>query len=206
MNASKYNNEEKVLKSLLDAFGSAFSLDDIASAYCKAGRDADLVGEILYGMQESSATSTISSFNGESLGEEPSEPFSDNVSEQSRQENENPIVSKPKYRPASVGSVSSIIGKDYVRVMPSTNASGKATKPVKLNSKVLPITELWDREAYSNSVEDDRLHKDMEEFLFKMLGDGFMLERGVIGGILGKPVVTNQLNHLLFSLFLYTLL
>lgn len=201
LDASEYSGEEKVLKSLLDAFGSAFSLDEIASAYCKAGQNADLAGEILYGMRESTTTSSTHSLNGESLGEESSESSYGNVSEQSCQLNENPIASKSKYHVASVGSVSSIIGKAYVRATPSTNGSGNATKPMKQNSKVLPISEMWDREANSNSVRDDRLHQDMEEFLFKMLGDGYKLERGVIREILGKLVVICQLNHLLFGFF-----
>ncbi|KOM36411.1 hypothetical protein LR48_Vigan02g256100 [Vigna angularis] len=41
-------DEEKTLKCLLDAFGSAFSLEEIASAY-----NADLAGEILFEMQGS---------------------------------------------------------------------------------------------------------------------------------------------------------
>ena len=40
-------DEEKALKCLLDAFGSVFSLEEIASAYCKASRNADLAGEML---------------------------------------------------------------------------------------------------------------------------------------------------------------
>lgn len=37
-------DETSILEGLLDAFGSAFSLKQIANAYCKAGRDANLTG------------------------------------------------------------------------------------------------------------------------------------------------------------------
>ena len=65
-NVPKYDDEEIVLKGLLDAFGSTFTLDEIATAYCKACRNADLAGEILYDLQGSSS-------NGEVKGEESSE-------------------------------------------------------------------------------------------------------------------------------------
>ncbi|MBA0677149.1 hypothetical protein Goari_018570, partial [Gossypium aridum] len=44
-------DEEKALNNLLDAFESVFSLNDIASAYCEAGRNSNLAGLILCEMQ-----------------------------------------------------------------------------------------------------------------------------------------------------------
>ncbi|KAI3997416.1 hypothetical protein MKX01_017786 [Papaver californicum] len=40
--------ENKVLEALIDAFSSTFSLRDIASAYCKAGRNPDMAAQFLY--------------------------------------------------------------------------------------------------------------------------------------------------------------
>ncbi|XP_010108205.2 putative nuclear RNA export factor SDE5 [Morus notabilis] len=184
---SEYNDEERALKGLLDAFGSAFTLDEIASAYCKAGRNADLAGEFLYEMQGNASTSTDHPVDGETKGSEQSSASScanDNVSEQSYEVNGNSRPTNPKNRPVSVGSVSSIIGKDYVRTTRPTNGSCNATKPMKLESKVLPVPELWEEEAKSNSERDDSIRRDMEEFLFRMLGDGFRLERNVIEEVL----------------------
>ncbi|KAL6282306.1 hypothetical protein ACE6H2_013235 [Prunus campanulata] len=143
MEASRLNgasnfDDEKALKGLLEAFGPAFSLDQIASAYCKAGKNAGDAAEAL----------AMSTPNG--------------------------------------GSVSSIIGKQYVKKTPSANGSCNATKPLKLDSEVLPMSEIWVEKAESNSSRDDGLHLDMEDFLFTMLGDGFKLERERIREVLGK--------------------
>lgn len=153
-------DEEKVLNSLLDAFGSAFSLEEIASAYCKANRDADLAGEILVEKQNSSSTSTTNSF-----GER---------------------YPKPKFHPVSAGTVSSRLGKDYVRSMPSASRNyHKTTKPLKLDANLLTMSEIWDEKCEPNNLYHNQLHQDMEDFLFKMLGDGFQLDREKIREVLG---------------------
>ena len=59
-------------------------------------------------------------------------------------------------------------------------------KPLKLDSKVMPMSELWEVEAKSCSPKYDHLHQEMEDFLFKMLGDGFQLDRDVIRQVLGR--------------------
>ena len=184
LSASDFDNEKRVLKGLLDAFGSAFSLDEIASAYCKAGRNPDLVYEFLYEMRGSTSSSTIDAVNGEEKGSEQSSSDSlcVNVSEQSFEANGNSRPSNPKNFSVSIGIVSNIIGKDYIR----TTRSGNATKSMKQDSKVLPVSELWEEEAKSNSEKDDSVHSDMEDFLFHMLGHGFKLERDVIRQVLGN--------------------
>ncbi|KAI8525511.1 hypothetical protein RHMOL_Rhmol13G0235700 [Rhododendron molle] len=45
--------ETSILEGLLDKFGTAFSLKQIANAYCKAGRDANLTGAMLYELSNS---------------------------------------------------------------------------------------------------------------------------------------------------------
>jgi len=179
-------DEEKALKWLLDAFGSVFSLEEIASAYCKASRNADLAGEILSKMKGSSSvsSSTLDSSNTDVRTEgssEPSDGFSLGNSFQERK------TSGPKVRPVSAGTVSSIIGKNYVRPAPSANGSFETTKPTKLDAKSLPMTGIW-REKNKpdvSSSKHDRLHQDMEDFLFKMLGEGFQLDRTMIRQVLG---------------------
>lgn len=188
---SVFVDEERALKCLLDAFGSTFTLSEIASAYCKAGRNADKASEFLSKMQGSAvSSSTDNTLDGEARGTKLSSVASctnSDVSEQSCEGNGNsgPIV--PRNRPVSVGSVSSVIGKGYIRTTRSSNGSCNATKPRKLDAKVLPVSELWGEESESNSARGDLIHRYMEEFLYSMLGDGFQLERNVIREVLGKP-------------------
>jgi len=179
-------DEEKALKCLLDAFGSVFSLEEIASAYCKASRNADLAGEILFEMQGSSSgsSSTLDSSNADVRTEGSSESSDGYSLENSFQERK---TSRPKVRPVSAGTVASIIGKNYVRPAPSANGPSQTTKPTKLDAKSLPMTGIW-REKNKpdvSSSKHDQLHQDMEDFLFKMLGDGFQLDRNMIRQVLG---------------------
>ncbi|KAI4296724.1 hypothetical protein L6164_036658 [Bauhinia variegata] len=184
-NGFKYDEEEKALKILLDTFGSAFSLEDIASAYQKASRNPDMAGEILSDMQRSSSTSTSHSWKEEARVEESSESSVDFSFERSSQEGRNCRSLKPKARPVSVGTVSSILGKGYVGSTPSTNGSCKTTKPMKLDANVVPMSAIWGNdEPKPNVSKHNQLHQDMEDFLFKMLGDGFQLDRNVIRDVL----------------------
>ncbi|XP_030971507.1 putative nuclear RNA export factor SDE5 isoform X3 [Quercus lobata] len=184
-NVPKYDDEEQVLKGLLDAFGPTFSLDDIATAFCKAGRNADLAGEILYDMQGSTSSAATNASNGEAKGEESPKSSCGNLSEKSdKATGRNSRASKPKTRPVCAGMVSSILGKDYIKSTPPVNGSYMVRKPLKLDSKVMPMSELWEVEAKSCSPKYDHLHQEMEDFLFKMLGDGFQLDRDVIRQVL----------------------
>ncbi|KAJ7962561.1 putative Smr domain-containing protein [Quillaja saponaria] len=182
----KFDCEEKALKTLLDAFGSAFSLDEIASAFCKASRNPDLAGEILYDMQRSNSTTTThESITKDSIQTSSTSSYGFTFEKSSR-ENGNSSTSKPKLRPVSVGTVSGILGKDYIRSVPPANGSYRTTKPVKLDSKVMPMTEIWGVESKSNFSRHDHLHQDMEDFLFNMLGDGYQLDRDMIREVLGN--------------------
>ncbi|XP_019426188.1 PREDICTED: putative nuclear RNA export factor SDE5 isoform X2 [Lupinus angustifolius] len=174
-------DEEKALKSLLDAFGSTFSLDEIATAYCKASRNADLAVEILYEMQGSSSTSETHSSNVHTRVEESSKSAYGSSFENSFQERKS---IKSKARPVSVGTVSSMIGKDYVRSKPSTNETYVARKPLKLDANALPMAGIWREKTKPNIVKHNQLHQDMEDFLVNMLGDGFQLDRDMIREVL----------------------
>ncbi|XP_048446902.1 putative nuclear RNA export factor SDE5 [Pyrus x bretschneideri] len=173
--------DDMALRGLLEVFGAAFSLDQITSAYCKAGKNADDAAEAL---------ATSASNGGETSGlpvnsfyKKP--PYQENGNG-NRNGNGNPRASKPKYRPVSVGSVSSIIGKQYVKeTAPApANGSNEATKPLKLDSSVLPMSGIWVENDESSSSRDERLHQGIEDFLFSMLGVGFKLERDQIRQVL----------------------
>ncbi|XVF25815.1 hypothetical protein REPUB_Repub13aG0246100 [Reevesia pubescens] len=228
LNGLQYD-EEKALNSLLDAFGSVFSLKDIASAYCEADRNVDLASEILYEWQGSTSSvatdasngevkndeTSESSFgnnsqnnyqanggfkapkqiwrpvsaasdasNGEAKKDETSESSCSNSSQNSCQANEGLRTLKQKWKPVSGGTVSSMIGKGYMKSVPLANGPYPGTKPLKVDSKELPMSVLWGEGLESSSLREDHLHKDMEDFLFKMLGEGFRLDRDVIREVL----------------------
>ncbi|EEF43263.1 putative nuclear RNA export factor SDE5 isoform X2 [Ricinus communis] len=182
----KYDDiETKALKGLSEPL-SSFSLQDVTSAYHKADRNVDLAGEPLYDMQGSASTSLSSAPNGEARGVEFLRPSYGNISEQSHPANGKFRAPKQKWRPVSGGTVSSILGKDYMKSVPAGNGTCMGTKPMKLDAKVLPMSELWGEEPEMNSSRNAHMQKDVEDFLFKMLGDGFQLDRDVIHRVLDQ--------------------
>ncbi|TYI09665.1 hypothetical protein ES332_A09G089000v1 [Gossypium tomentosum] len=221
------NDEEEALNSLLDAFGSLVSLNDIASAYCEAGRNPGLAGLILCEMlgipplvatdqsnnevknNETSGSSygkssqnnsqasevftadqPVSAATDECSGkrkkDEPMESSCCNSFQRSCQENGGLRSPKQKARPVSGGTVSSMLGKGYMKSVPLANGSYPGTKPMKVDSKEMPMSLFWGEELEPSSQNEDRMHKDMEDFLFKMLGEGFRLERDVIREVLNS--------------------
>ncbi|XWS19585.1 hypothetical protein CRYUN_Cryun31cG0028200 [Craigia yunnanensis] len=107
-----------------------------------------------------------------------------NSSQNSCQANGDLRAPKQKGRPVSGGTVSSMLGKGYMKSVPLANGSYPGTKPLKVDSKELPMSVLWGEGLKSSTLKEDHLHKDMEVFLFKMLGEGFRLERDVIREVL----------------------
>lgn len=182
----KVDDDQKALKVLLDVFGSAFSLEEIASAYGKAGRNADVAGSLLSDTKGGSLASTTDDTHCVAKNELSEEFSCGNFSEELVQADGNPRYSKQKGRGISVGTISGVIDKDYVRSTSLADGSCMAAKPLKLDSKVLPASELSGKDSKLAASKDDQMHQDMEDFLFKMLGDGFQLDRDVIREVLGK--------------------
>ncbi|KAJ6377154.1 hypothetical protein OIU76_026177 [Salix suchowensis] len=192
------DDEEKALEGLLEAFGSGFSLEQIASAYCKAGRNADLAVQILQDMEGGASTSSSHTSNVEAIlnvGSSGSSNVEDVLSEASTESSNGYILKKcdangkfrnvkQKWCAVSGGTVSSVLGKSYISSRPVGNGSCVTTKPLKLDEKEFPTSELWGEEPKQTQSNHDRMHKDMEDFLFKMLGDGFQLEREMIRQVL----------------------
>ncbi|TKY49089.1 Silencing defective 5 isoform 1 [Spatholobus suberectus] len=149
MEAKSSDIEERDLRGLLESLGSAFSLEDIANAYCEAKKDVDLAAEIL-----------CASNNDELKGA-------------------TSIVLVPKtFHGASLGSVSGVVGRDYVQSKTWTRSNREVSKPLKLNAKELPQSEIWGEKsslsvaASKGTVSDDVLglcgydvQKTMEELL-----------------------------------------
>ncbi|XP_068640915.1 putative nuclear RNA export factor SDE5 [Aristolochia californica] len=169
----KCDIEEKDIVALLDTFGTTFELKEIASAYCRAGRNVDLAGEILYGLQgESRASSGTSS--PVKRDEKPTD-----ITKTSK-------GSKPRKFSVSVGTVSSVRGKGHRMSTASENHSYKATKPVKLKMRSSSTEDLVSDAAESDFAPRNKplKNKDVENFLYKMLGEGFQLEMDVIQDVL----------------------
>ncbi|KAF8090046.1 hypothetical protein N665_0490s0042 [Sinapis alba] len=169
--SSHIDQDSISLQVLLDAFGSRFSLDDITAAYRQASQNVDVAGEILFAMTEKT-------------------PQSDQVGATSKPTHA-PVskakVLKPKKSCVSVGSVSSVIGKEYVRTRPVSNPRQEATKPMKIDSRDIPETEIWcDERPKSNEANIiSRAPTEVEEFIVKMLGEGFQTSPEFIHQILG---------------------
>ncbi|KAL6570604.1 hypothetical protein OROGR_000154 [Orobanche gracilis] len=178
--SSSYTDEDqKNLKQLLETFGSVISLEDMASTYCETGRNLELTAEKLCVMQSSNAVlsfpneNTASSFSG----------CTSNCS----LENDNFPKSKPKKCSASMGTVSGVIGKDYVNPRTQSDGLNQKSKPVIINSDDCPASEIWDEKKESASTSrSESLDSDFQEFLCKMLGDGFQLESRVIQDVIGQ--------------------
>ncbi|KAH1097112.1 hypothetical protein J1N35_014033 [Gossypium stocksii] len=67
------------------------------------------------------------------------------------------------------------------------NGSYSGTKPMKVDSKEMLVSLFWGEEFESSSQNEEWMNKDMEDFLFKMLGEEFRLEMDVIQEVLSKP-------------------
>lgn len=176
------NDEDQALKGLLNAFGSMFTLREIASAYRQASKNSELTGAILNGMQDR----TSASVSDEVKCGESSVSSNDEISEKSVHAGGNSTATKKNRFPASTGTVSSVLGKDYFRSTPMTKGSSVTTKPLKLDLKEFPEVEIWEDEAKANSAKAISMPKDTEDFLFKMLGDGFQIDRDAIQKVLDR--------------------
>ncbi|KAJ8532378.1 hypothetical protein K7X08_012301 [Anisodus acutangulus] len=187
-------DDTKNLERLLNVFGSVVSLDDIAAAYCEAGRDPIMAGDIIVGRQASTSASDEKiedsmTLTSESEFEEVGDSViwtSESVSEMDAKR-AGPSSSKQKKLSASMGSVSSMIPRDYVTNRPLIIETSTRIKPLKLSADDLFTPELRDEKAPLGAAATcENLPSSVEEFLFKMLGSGFSLDMSVIKDVVGQ--------------------
>ncbi|XP_007212421.2 putative nuclear RNA export factor SDE5 [Prunus persica] len=186
---SSDDDQKRDLEYLLEVFSSMCSLKDIASAYCQERQNVEMAAEILCASLVSPSDGAGSSkvkFEGASATS--SEGMSsDKVLQNPIKGAGNTRASKSKKNSVSGGTVSGMIGKEYIRPRSSTNESIEVKKPLKLGLKEVPASEIWSEEVESTMpAENSKMHADIEEFLFKMLGEGFKLDMDVIREVLGK--------------------
>lgn len=181
-NNSYCDDDSRNLEILLEAFSSVVSLEDIASAYCQAGRDVFAASELL--CNHNGSISTSSGSKDDPDGASSSKSLTDNFLEKSCVQR-NSIAAKQKTRPVSMGTVSGVIGREYSKTKPSSYEQHTVRKPFKFYSSELPPSEVWGEHPPDSVATNETMKKDVEEFLFKMLGDGFKLDLGVIREVLG---------------------
>ncbi|KAJ0264146.1 putative nuclear RNA export factor SDE5 [Hirschfeldia incana] len=179
--SSHSDPDSRSLQVLLDAFGSRFSLDDIAAAYCQASQNVHEAGEILFAM------TTKETLQTDQVQKSGATSKSTHVYVPKKVQKQEDKVWRPKKISVSVGTVSSVIGKEYARrTEPASNARQEAVKPMKIDARDIPETEIWSEEELpkSNTIIS-RAPTDVEEFIAKMLGEGFRASPEVIQQILG---------------------
>ncbi|XP_015082972.1 putative nuclear RNA export factor SDE5 isoform X1 [Solanum pennellii] len=191
------DDDSKNLEQLLDVFGSVVSLDDIAAAYCKAGRDPIIAGDIL-GDQKPSSSGTTNSEMEENIQDSVTltsefEEVGDSMISTSASVSEidaervGPRSSKQKKLSVSMGTVSSMIPKDYLTNRPLITETSTRIKPLKLSADDFLTPELREEKAPLGAADmSETLPSSVEEFLFNMLGSGFSLDRSVIGDVVGQ--------------------
>ncbi|KAK8312827.1 hypothetical protein V6Z12_D01G068700 [Gossypium hirsutum] len=187
------NPNEAALKELLDAFGSKFSLEDIATAYYEAKGNVSITADILYARNNGrTSKEAVDTYENKSAGANTTSvkllsgwESETAASPKYTSSNLNSEALKSKRGSVSMGSVSSLIGKNYVKPRPSRMDSPDTTKPVKIDSKEFPASLIWNEEAPScRTTRNNTTNGDLEKFLFEMLGDGFQLDKSVIQEVL----------------------
>ncbi|KAJ0968958.1 hypothetical protein J5N97_021835 [Dioscorea zingiberensis] len=184
------DGEMRVLNSLLEAFGSVCSLEEIADAYCKSKHDVNRTGEILYQLQTSKSSGEVHASTG----------GSDHVESKQSLHEYSPVESLESALPckkskeqsskasASLGTVSSVIGHTYARATLSPTETSRTSKPLIVEMKGLINEDHESGHVASciTTLKESMSDKDVGEFLFSMLGDGFQLRTDVIQEIFGE--------------------
>lgn len=159
-------NDEDVLRRILEPF-PCVSVEEAASAYQEANGDLNKAAEILGRLVESredrsTTSSSVSSWNAGSSSwmSTPEEVFGEDHKAQCAVRQK----SKMKKAVASAGTVSTVLGKDYVSSTPKKNSS-------RLKG--------FNVESYSSK-------EDMEQFLCSMLGEESQLSFSVVRDVLCK--------------------
>ncbi|CAK7327601.1 unnamed protein product [Dovyalis caffra] len=191
--------DKKDLGELFKVFGSEFSLQDISSAYVRTNCNKNLACEILCGMYGSNSTSANTgkseaenavslklASGGDSMRAVSSE-LSSKVFKMAPIGEKDTKEFKSKRYPVSMGTVSGVLGKEYAKPRSLTHRSVEVTKPLKLDSKDFPVSEVWSEKIPPSMLaRQGTMQADIEEFIFKMLGDGFQLDMTLIQEVLGK--------------------
>nr|KYP40976.1 hypothetical protein KK1_037665 [Cajanus cajan] len=153
--------EEWDLRGLFELFGSEFCLEDIANAYCEAKKDVDLAAQILLASKGATSVPVPKSSHDE-------------------------VKSEFHGASASLGSVSGVVGRDYVQPKTWTKANREVSKPLKLDAREMPESVVWgENSSPTTAAAKGTVSDGVVDFLYKMLGDGFELDKNKIHVVLG---------------------
>lgn len=165
---STFSDCNRDMEHLLEAFGSSMSLESIASAYAQASSNVDLAGVILY---ELHGTSSVSYNSKDGMHTTSISPF-----DHSSEDFSNYIcVAEGNGQGLPRNNISGNPGGEFLK---STDGSS-TNQSLEVHPKKSLAT------SCSNVGKDDSMHADIEEFLFKMLGDGFQFDVKMIHEVLG---------------------
>ncbi|XP_057513695.1 putative nuclear RNA export factor SDE5 isoform X3 [Actinidia eriantha] len=117
--------EKKSLEGLLNAFGSVFSLQEIASAYCKAKRDVDLAGVMLCDLRHNTSNSFVQVSNSSCEISSASPCIS--ISEISSHTEGNSKTSEPRNHPISGGCCGYDMPKSITTLLDLSTVSSEKT-------------------------------------------------------------------------------
>lgn len=202
---SSGDDETRALNTLLDVFSGAFSLEDIADAYVKANRDVNKAGDFLTDLQlslphindvEPSVKTNLSHTDKtveENLMDNSSQPRTLSQTEQAVEEkhiensDQTRMPEKLHKSSAAFGTVSSILGKESTRAPTTASRASKKDKPlrVELPEYMRDDFKVKSDESDSAPRRETLNNRDVEEFLFCMLGEGFKLSIELIREVLG---------------------
>ena len=181
---SSSDDETRALSTLLDVFSCAFSLDDIADAYIKANGDANKAGDFLTDLQLS-----LPHINDVESSVETNLSHTDKAVEEKHIENSDQTKMPEKLHKSSAafGTVSSMLGKEPTRATTTASRASKKDKPlrVELPEYMRDDFKMKSDESDSAPRRETLNDRDVEEFLFCMLGEGFKLSMELIREVLG---------------------
>ncbi|CAM0945076.1 unnamed protein product [Alopecurus aequalis] len=190
---STSDDQTSALNALLDAFSCTFKLEDIASAYCRAKGDVNKAGDFLTDLQlsmpqDNEVVPSVES-NMDNSNQTRTLSCIEKVAGESYVENSSQTRTREKLQKssASFGTVSSMFGKGSARAttIPANRASEKE-KPLKVQLPEYMRDDLKTDESDSAPRRETLNNRDVEEFLFSMLGEGFKLNMEVIREVLGS--------------------
>ncbi|KAJ1296252.1 hypothetical protein BS78_01G285600 [Paspalum vaginatum] len=197
---SSGDDETKALNALLDVFSCSFSLDDIADAYIKAKGDVNRAGDLLtlqLSLPHISDLKPSVKANLSQTDKAVEGNYVDNSSvPRTRIEQPKHIENSDQTRmpeklqksSAAFGTVSSMLGKESTRATATANRASKKDKPLKaeLPEYMRDDFKVKSDESDSAPRRETLNNRDVEEFLFCMLGEGFKLSMEVIREVLGS--------------------
>ncbi|KAJ1280137.1 hypothetical protein BS78_04G208100 [Paspalum vaginatum] len=201
---SSSDDEAKALNTLLDVFNCSFSLDDIADAYIKAKGDVNKAGDLLTDLQLSSPHISDAEPSVEVNLSQTDKAVEANYMDNSslpRTRIEQPVEEKHiqnsdqtrmpeklQKSSAAFGTVSNMLGKESTRATATMNRTSKKDKPLKveLPEYMRDDFKVKSDESDSATRRETLNNRDVEEFLFCMLGEGFKLNMEVIREVLGS--------------------